>query len=79
MAGEGQGVHFGSEMSALANSFKARFNLGKDEADIPFFYTMPNQTLSPNRTLPKGIRGQSTAVELEDWLELNSVFDEIIK
>ncbi len=79
MTAEDQGANFGPEMSALANCFKARFTLGQEGEDIPFIYTVPSKTLAPKRTLPKGIKGESTAVELNDWLELGGVLKAVVK
>ncbi|MEO1997834.1 MAG: hypothetical protein ABGZ17_21445, partial [Planctomycetaceae bacterium] len=79
MVAEDQGAHFGQEMSALANCFKTRFALGQDGEDIPFIYTVPSKTLAPKLTQPKGIKGQSIAVEIGDWLELGGVIKPVTR
>jgi len=63
MAAEEQGAKFGSEMSVLGNCLKTKFGAG----DVPFFYTVPSATLAPKITKPKGIKGQSTAIEIAAW------------
>jgi len=73
MVADDQGANFGPEMSALANCFKTRFALGQDREDIPFIYTVPSKTLAPKLTQPEGIKGQSIAVEIGDWLEVGGV------
>jgi hypothetical protein len=79
MVADDQGANFGPEMSVLANSFKTRFTLWQDGADIPFFYTVPGKALAPKLTKPEGIKGRSTAVELDDWLDLGGVFEAVAK
>ena len=79
MVADDQGANFGSEMSALANSFKTRFSLGRDGEDIPFIYTVPSKTLAPKLTQPNGIKGQSIAVEIGDWLEAGGVIKAVTK
>ncbi len=63
MIADKEGANFGSEMSALANSFKSRF--GGDE--VPFFYTLPATSLAPKITKPQSIKGRSTALEIDQW------------
>ncbi len=63
MIKEGDGANFGSEMSALANCFKARF--GGD--DVPFFYTIPASSLASRITKPQSIKGANTALEINEW------------
>jgi hypothetical protein len=60
---EEQGSNFGSEMSALANCFKAK--LGGD--DVLFFYTLPTSSLAPKIAKPQSIKGVSTAFEVDQW------------
>jgi hypothetical protein len=79
MVADGQGANFGPEMSALANSFKARFALGQDREDIPFIYTVPSKTLAPKFTQPKAIEGKSTAVEINDWTDVAKVMDAMVE
>ena len=79
MVADDQGANFGSEMSALANSFKTRFSLGPDGKDIPFIYTVPSKTLAPKLTQPNGIKGQSIAVEIGDWQEAGGVIKAVTK
>lgn len=77
MVADDQGSNFGPEISALANSLKARFALGQEGEDIPFFYTIPNKTLAPRITQPHAIKGKGTAVQLGDWLEVDGVLDAV--
>jgi hypothetical protein len=79
MVADDQGAHFGPEMAALAKSFKNRFTLWQKDADIPLIYTVPAKSLAPKITRPEGISGQSTAVEINDWLDLGGVFEAVVK
>jgi len=79
MTADNGGANFGPEMSALGNSFKARFTLWQDGVDIPLIYTVPSKTMAPKLTLPKSIKGKSTAVQLQEWLELGGVLDGVAK
>jgi hypothetical protein len=36
---------------------------------------VPGKSLAPRITRPEGVSGQSTAVELNDWLDLGGVFE----
>lgn len=74
-----QGANFGPEMAALANSFKNRFTLWQKDGDIPLIYTVPGKSLAPKITRPDGIGGQSTAVEINDWLDLGGVLEAVVK
>ncbi len=79
LAGEGmvtdeQGANFGPEMAALANCFKTRF----DSGDVPFIYTVPDKKLAPKISVP-AIKGESTAVTVDDWLNVSGVFDALAK
>ena len=75
MVADDQGANFGPEMSALANCFKTRFG----GEDVPFLYTIPGKGLAPKITEPKGIKGQSHALELGDWLEVGGVIEAVGK
>ena len=44
--------------------------------DIPLIYTAPSKTLAPRISAP-AIKGKSTAVELNDWLELGGVLEAV--
>ena len=79
MVADDQGANFGPEMTVLADSFKSRFSLWSDDVDIPLIYTVPSKTLAPKITQPKDIKGKSTAVEIGDWLELDGVFEAVVK
>lgn len=79
MVADDQGANFGPEMAALAKCLKSRFTLWQEDADIPIIYTVPGQSLAPRITRPEGIRGGSTAVELNDWLDLGGVFEAVAK
>jgi len=58
-----EGQFFGEQMEALANSWKKQF-----ACQDPFFsYTMPSRELAPKITAPKGIPGQSQAIEIPKW------------
>jgi len=71
---EGQGRDFGAELSALANSWQARF--GSPEA--PFVYTIPSKVLAADVVPPASIKGSSTAVEIESWESLDEVIDAVV-
>ena len=75
MVADDQGAHFGPEMAALANSFKANF--GGD--DVPFIYTRPGKGQLPTLTQPEGIKGKSIAVELKDWADVSGVIKAVAK
>ena len=64
-----QGANFAQEISALANSWKNTF--GGD--DPHFLYSVPTKALVPQISLPKNIKGLSTAIEVNSWL---STYDE---
>jgi sialate O-acetylesterase len=69
LTGEGmftkdQGANFGEQFTILANSWKEKFAC----PDPRFFYTIPNKTLAPKLTTPAGIKGASTAIEIDGWL-----------
>jgi len=75
--------NFGPELSALANGWKE--DLG---GDPHFFYTLPSKTLAASITQPDGIKGKSTAVEIDRWFssdlesakeQLLKVVDEVVK
>lgn len=79
MVADDQGANFGPEMAALAKSFKNRFTLSQKDADVPFIYTVPGQSLAPKITRPDGIGGKSTVVELNDWQDLSGVFEAVAR
>lgn len=79
MVAEDQGANFGPEMAALAKSFKTRFTIWQEDEDVPLVYTVPSKTLAPKLTRPKGIGGVSTAVELDEWLELGGVLEAVAR
>ncbi len=74
-----QGTNFGPEMTALAKSLKGCFSLGRKDADVPFFHTVPTKSLAPKITPPQGIPGASTTVEINDWFALDGILDAIAK
>lgn len=63
---EGDGTHFGDQMGAIANSWKAYFKGAKDPH---FVYTIPAKSLVPKITKPSDIKGANTAFELGAWPE----------
>ena len=77
MVAEDQGANFGPEMAALVKSFKTRFTLWQDDLDIPLIYTLPNKALAPKISAPQGMAGKTTAVEIDEWLKLDGVFDAV--
>jgi len=79
MVADDRGAEFGPEMSALANSFKSRFSLWQDGADIPFIYTIPAKELAPEISQPQAIKGASTALRLNRWQELGRVLNTVVK
>jgi hypothetical protein len=90
VAGE-QAKTFGPEMSVLANSFKAKFasrpastssgqaGSGQGGDDVPFIYSMPTKAVAPSVTAPKGIAGESIAVEVADWKDATAVIEAAVK
>lgn len=58
-----QGANFASEMTILANSWKSHLN-----GNPQFFYSIPDKILASKISLPKGINGESTAIEVNQWL-----------
>jgi sialate O-acetylesterase len=79
MVADDQGVNFGPDMSALANSFKTRFALWQDEEDIPVVYTVPSKALASKITAPAKIKGTSTAIEINGWSEIATVIEAAVK
>ena len=73
MLKEDGGANFGAEMATLANSWKQRFG-GEDPH---FIYTIPHENLAPKVTKPKEIEGTSTAIEINDWSEIDRVIDSL--
>jgi len=65
MCKKDQGANCGAELSAMANGWKDRFG----GADPHFIYTIPSKALAPKITRPTGIKGKSTAFEINDWSE----------
>ena len=68
---EDGGAHYGEQMTALANAWKERFG-GKDPH---FLYTLPDKSLAPKITQPKGIRGRSTAIPTSEWTGISNLLD----
>jgi hypothetical protein len=64
MCEKDQGANYGAELSVLANCWKDKFG-GEDPH---FFYTIPSKELAPKITQPQGIKGKSTACEINQWL-----------
>lgn len=79
MTADDQGANFGPEMSALGNSFKARFSLWHNGEDIPFIYTVPSKTLAPKLTQPTTIKGKSTSIKIDDWADVTKVIEAVVK
>ena len=72
MVAKKEGAYFGEQVSALANSWKSRF-----AGDSQFIYTVPNKSLAPKVSTPKGINGQSKAITIGDWSDVSGVLDAI--
>jgi len=72
---EGKGADFGPEMTALANGWKARFGA----PDPHFFYTVPSKALVPEYTMPKGINGKNTAIEISRWEDVSTVIEAAVR
>lgn len=70
-----QGAFFGEQLSALANSWKARFG----KKSLPFLYTLPNKALAPKIAKPKAIEGKSSPLPISDWDNLDGLLDAISK
>lgn len=75
MVAADQGQHFGEQLSALANGWKEKFGC----EDPLFIYTLPDPSLVPKITPPKGIKGKSTAVEIHDWSRPGNLLDVITR
>jgi len=75
MVEDDQGANFGPEMSALANCFKSEFG----DEDVNIVYTIPGKALAPKITVPKKIKGPSTAVEIGDWSETARAIEAAVK
>lgn len=69
--GDDHGATFGKELSTMANCWKDTFARGKQVIDPHFVYTLPTKELAPNITVPKDIKGASTAVEVSTWTPIN--------
>jgi hypothetical protein len=71
-----QGANYGAELSALANCWKDWFapgqGSGQSGEDPHFFYTIPSKELASKITQPQGIKGKSTAFEINQWLTAKS-------
>ncbi len=63
------GALYGEQMTTLANSWKLRFG----GLDPHFLYALPDKSLVPKITSPKGIKGQSTAFATRQWDDLSSL------
>jgi len=70
---EGKGITFGSELTALANGWKARFG---DPAPH-FFYSVPSKKLVPEYTRPLEISGKNTSIELDQWDDITPLINSI--
>ena len=74
MVVENEGAYFGEQMAALVNSWKKRFG-----GDPQFIYTVPNRSLAAKASVPKCIKGQSTAITIGDWSDVSGVLDALSK
>jgi sialate O-acetylesterase len=76
MCKKDQGANYGAELSVLANCWKDWFaprqGSGQGGEDPHFFYTIPSKELAPKITQPQGIKGKSTAFEINQWLTAKS-------
>jgi sialate O-acetylesterase len=63
MCGKDRGANYGEQLSVLANCWKDWFAC----PDPYFFYTIPSKTLAAKITQPQGIKGKSTAFEIDGW------------
>jgi len=70
MVEQDQGEMFAEQLSALANSWKARFG-----GDPHFHYTIPSKELAPKITRPTAIKGANSAIEINDWSEFSKVIE----
>ncbi|MCE9519066.1 MAG: hypothetical protein K8R87_05895 [Verrucomicrobia bacterium] len=72
-----QGASYGAELTVLANNWKDKFG----GADPLFFYTLPSKTLAPKISPPAGIKGRSTALEIDHWLtseQISRLIDSVV-
>jgi len=74
MVEQDQGANYGSELSALANSWMERFG-GEDPQ---FIYTIPAKALAAKITKPTQIKGGSTPIEINDW-QAAELIDQVVK
>ena len=73
MIEDDQGADFDEQLSALANSWRRRF-----EGDVPhFLYTLPNKALASKIAKPKGIEGKSFAIPISGWDQFDGVLEAI--
>ena len=68
--GDNEGASFGNEFQVMVNCWKDTFAYGKRVLDPHFVYTVPTRSLAQRLTVPSGIKGMSTAVEMAQWPEL---------
>lgn len=68
-----KGENFGEQMSALANCFQESFT-----GNPVFIYTLPSKTLAPKIIAPKGIKGKSEVVEINDWKDTSGVIEKAL-
>ena len=69
MSKSNDGKDLASEISALANSYQEKFA----NSDSSFFYTVPSSKLVSGATKPKGIKSNSTGVELNSWKDSEAI------
>lgn len=71
---EAEGAVFGEQMSALANCWIGRFG------GAPLVvYAQPSQMLVPRISKPESIKGQSLAVEIDEWADRETAIIKAIK
>ena len=69
------GALYGEQMTTLANSWKLSFG----GLDPHFLYALPDNSLVPKITSPKGIKGQSTAFATRQWDDLSGLLKALNK
>jgi hypothetical protein len=62
-----QGKSFGTQLSAMANSWKSAFAYGKQLIDPVFVYALPSSELAPAITAPEKITGESVPYQVDAW------------
>ncbi len=69
---EDEGAGFAEQFAVMANCWKDSFAWGGEVEDPYFIYAMPSKALAPKISVPKGIRGDSSGFQINDWMKIES-------